>query len=395
MVFPMNMRRYFFNALEGQFEKSAVLSRVLHHGILIAIAVNVMALVLETLPSLQTPRYHHIFRAIEVTSVVLFTIEYFLRLWVVTEDRSGRFSHPVWGRLRYMMTPLAIIDFLAVFPFYFAGLLGVDLMVLRMFRALRMLKMVRYSPALATLGRVYWAERKSVMAALMIMLTMLLLSSTLMWMVEYRVQPEAFASIPHAMWWSIATLTTVGYGDVTPVTVIGRLIGGVVMIIGIGIFTLPAAILATGFAQEIKRSDFIVSFDRLADVPVFQSLNAQQIAVLIKALHTQMFPANYLILERDEAPEALYILVEGEVRLSFPDREEILGPGDFFGALAEFGIEEAYHAHIQTDTDCRLLILDRGHFNHLLARWPTLKETIKESHAQRKRHKISHKQSSL
>lgn len=377
------VKRYLFDVLEGQVEGRGLLAYLLYYSIIGLILLNVTTLVFETLPSLQDPAYQALFEKIELISLILFTCEYLVRVWVATEDRSRRFQHKIWGRARYMMTPLAVIDFLAVFPSYFAAALGADFRVLRLFRMMRMLKLVRYSPALATLGRVYWAERKSVAAALMIMLTMLLFASTLLWTVEQQAQPEDFASIPHAMWWAISTLTTVGYGDVTPITALGRMIGGVVMVIGIGIFTLPAAILATGFAQEIKRSDFIVSFDRLADVPVFQSLNAGQISVLIKALHTQIFPANYLILDRDEHPKALYIIVEGEVRLSRPDHEEILGPGDFFGALAEFGVDEAYHSHIQTDTDCRFLVLDIDDFNHLLIQWPELRTAIQDSHAHR------------
>ncbi len=375
-------RRRLFDTLDGHPEGKGWTAYALHYGIVSLILINVGSLILESVPDLSA-RYGAFFHFIELLSVFLFTCEYLVRLWVITEDRSGRYKHPTWGRLRYMATPLAIIDLLAFLPFYLAVSYGLDFMFLRLFRVLRMLKLVRYSPALATLARVYRSESRSVTAALMVMLTTLTFSSTVLWMLENERQPEAFESIPDAMWWAMATLTTVGYGDIVPITPGGRIVGGVVMLLGIGMYTLPAAILATGFAQEIKRNDFLVSFDRIANIEIFKTLAATQISALTKALHTQIYPANYLILHRDDAPQALYIILEGEIRLSLTDHEEILGPGEFFGALAEFDIDMAYKAHIQTDTETRLLMLELKDFNHFLTQWPDLKKAIHTAHEER------------
>lgn len=374
----MQIKRKLFDILDGRPEGTGLLGYGLHYGIMFLIFTSITCMVLDTVPSLSRA-YGRWFDIIEAIAVNCFALEYMIRLWVVTVDRSNRYRHSFWGRLRYMVTPLAIIDLLAFLPFYLAFFVGGDFVILRLFRMLRMIKLVRYSPALATLGRVYWAERKSVGAALVIMLALMLFASTLMWMFEHRAQPENFASIPHAMWWAMATLTTVGYGDMTPVTVPGQIFGGIVMMMGIAMFTLPAVILATGLAREIKRSDFLISFDSLARIPLFQNLNARETAALAKRLHTQLFPANYLILHRKEQPEALYIIVEGEVRLSYPDEEQVLKEGDFFGALAEFGIEDAYKAHIQTDTQTRLLVLDLDDFNHMLAQMPELRKAIADT----------------
>lgn len=369
------IRRRLFDILDGHPEDSGWAGACVHYGILTIIVVSVGTMILETVPEIRHER-EHLFFLIDIISLKVFLFEYVLRVWTSTEDRSGRFSKPFTGRLRYMVTPLALIDLMAFLPSLFFVFSGVDLRFLRLFRLMQLLKLVRYSPALATVGRVVWSERRSVVASFIVMITMVVISSTVMWMIEHTAQPEKFRSIPDAMWWAMATLTTVGYGDIAPVTALGRFVGGFVMLLGIGMFTLPAAILAGGFAQEIKRSDFIVSFDRIAHIPIFQRLKANQIAVLTRALHTQIFPQDYLLIHRDEQPKALYIIVEGEVRMTMDHAERILGPGEVFGALADFGNHEAYHAHIKTDSQCRIMILDFEDFTRLLTQFPDLRDAV-------------------
>lgn len=212
------------------------------------IVLNVAAVILETLPAFKP--YLWWFALFELFSIVVFTAEYLLRLWVIT--CHPRFSHPVWGRLRYMMTPLAIIDLLAILPFYIPAVLP-DLRFLRLLRLLRIFKLARYSAALRTIGSIFWSKREELIITLFATIFLLIFSSSIVYYVENEAQPEVFSSIPAAMWWGVATVTTVGYGDIYPVTPLGKFFTGLIALLGVGIFALPAGILAGGFAEELQK----------------------------------------------------------------------------------------------------------------------------------------------
>jgi len=226
-------------------------SRGFDQFLLALILLNVAAVVAESVQPLGD-RFAAGFRLFEIFSVVIFTGEYVLRLWACVED--PRYSHPLRGRLRYAMSPLALVDLLAIAPFYLT-FLSTDLRILRIlrvFRLLRMAKIARYSQTLRIFGRVLVATRMQLLLTLIVMTVLLLISSSLMFAVEQEVQPQAFSSIPAAMWWAIATLTTVGYGDIYPVTVWGKLLGSLISIIGIGMFALPTAVLGAAFLEEVR-----------------------------------------------------------------------------------------------------------------------------------------------
>lgn len=225
--------------------------RAFDQFLLALILLNVAAVVAESVEPFGT-RYQSAFRLFEIFSVIIFSCEYVLRVWACVED--PRYSHPVKGRLRYALSPLALIDLLAILPFYLT-FITTDLRilrVLRVFRLLRMVKIARYSQTLQIFGRVLVATRVQLLLTLMLMSVLLLLSSSLMYAVEQQAQPEAFSSIPAAMWWAIATLTTVGYGDIYPVTAWGKIFGSLVAVFGIGMFALPTGVLGAAFLQELR-----------------------------------------------------------------------------------------------------------------------------------------------
>jgi len=226
-------------------------SRAFDRFLIWLILLNVVAFILETVRPLREAA-GTAFLVFEVFSVAVFSVEYVLRLWSAVEDpRFGR--DPVRGRIRWARTPLAVIDLLAVLPFYLP-FLGLDLRVLRafrLFRLARVFKLGRYSVALQTFARVIRSRRAELGAAFAILVLMLLVSSAVIYFAEQRAQPDAFSSIPAAMWWAIATLTTVGYGDIVPVTVAGRLAGAMVAVLGVGVFALPTAILGAAFMEEL------------------------------------------------------------------------------------------------------------------------------------------------
>ena len=220
--------------------------------LLALIFLNVLALIFETLPGLG-PGTRRFLRGFEVFSVLVFSAEYLLRLWSCTA--AAEYRHPLWGRLRYALTPVAMVDLLAVLPFYLPAA-GLDLRVvraLRLMRVFRVLKLGRYTSALATLARVLRSRKEELVGTLMILLLLLVIASSLMYFAEHAAQPDSFSSIPAAMWWGIITITTIGYGDMYPVTTPGKLLGAVIALLGIGMFALPTSILGAAFLDELQR----------------------------------------------------------------------------------------------------------------------------------------------
>jgi voltage-gated potassium channel len=190
----------------------------------------------------------------EVVSVFIFTVEYILRLWTCVEQDA--FSTPLKGRIKFMFTPLAVVDLLAILPFYLPMFITLDLRflrILRLFRIFRLLKMARYLEHFSLMAAVVRRKKEELIITLFMAFMLLILSASLIYYAEREAQPQAFSSIPRAMWWSVNTLTTVGYGDVYPVTAAGRLLGGVIALLGIGVFALPAGILGSGFVEELQK----------------------------------------------------------------------------------------------------------------------------------------------
>ncbi len=226
-------------------------SRLFDLLLMALIILNVVAVILETVEELFS-HYDPLFRAFDLFSVAVFSVEYLLRVWSCTADERYA-AAPIRGRLRYMRTPLAVIDLVAILPFYLP-LLFVDLRfvrAIRLFRLFRLFKMARYSESMRTLGRVLTLKKEELLVSLFTLLILLVFSSSMIYHVEKEAQPEVFSSIPAAMWWGVVTLTTVGYGDVYPVTPAGKFIGALVILVGIGMFALPAGILASGFVEEV------------------------------------------------------------------------------------------------------------------------------------------------
>lgn len=228
-------------------------SRVFDIFIITLIGLNVIAFMLETVEILST-KFYSFFKMFELFSIAVFTVEYALRLWSCTAKKD--FEHPIMGRLRFALTPLALVDLMAILPFYIPMILPFDLRfirALRLFRIFRVLKIARYSEALKIVGNVLKQTKEELLSSLFVMSILLLIVSSLMYIAEHETQPKVFSNVFDAIWWGVVTLTTVGYGDIYPVTPLGKLLGVMVAITGIGIFALPAGILASGFTEEIKK----------------------------------------------------------------------------------------------------------------------------------------------
>ena len=369
------LRRRFYEILEARHSDD-LLSVLFDVFIIILIFANVIAFVAESVDEINA-RFAPAFALFNVISIVIFTIEYLLRLWVAVEAAPLRHLGSVRARLHFACTPLLIVDLLAVLPFYLGSLFGVDLRILRVFRLLRFLKLARYSPALNTLGRVLVAESRALLGALMVMISLLLFASSVIHFLEQDIQPEYFGSIPRAAWWAVSTLTTVGYGDVVPISTAGKIFGGIMMIIGLGMFALPIGIIATGFAQEINRREFIVTWSTVASVPIFSGLSAATIAEIMGLLRSQTYPPGAIIMEKGEKASEMYFIVSGTVEISAAGGFFELRAGDYFGemALLEWRTRSA---DAIARTKCDLLVLEAGAFENLLRRNPALNDKMRE-----------------
>lgn len=243
-------RKHLYQIMEADSDGHRI-SRIVDFSLVALILINVIALVLESVDEIYT-KAPWFFDWIETFSLIIFAAEYFIRIWVAVEA-SGDTDHPLKARLRYIISFHGILDLLAFAPQLILLLPGDyrGLRAIRLFRLFRLLKLTRYSAALQSFENVMRKQKEDLLSTIMILLVLLLVASSLMFYAEHEVQPEAFSSIPMTMWWGVATLTTVGYGDIYPITAVGKLIGAVVAILGIGLFALPAGIISASYLEEL------------------------------------------------------------------------------------------------------------------------------------------------
>ena len=243
------MKKRIWEILETH-EPDDRVSKYFDFFVILLVTLNVAAFILETEKDIYN-EYNQFFEIFELVAVVIFTIEYLLRLITCNSDPEYKSKY---GRIKYLFTPLAIVDFLAIAP-YFITALAIDsriFRILRLFRILRILQSFRYSKALNRLLLVIEARSQELISSVFLLLCLLTITSTGIYFTEYEAQPEKFSSILSSMWWSVATLTTVGYGDVYPITALGKLFGSLSAVFGVGLFAIPTGILASGFSSDEK-----------------------------------------------------------------------------------------------------------------------------------------------
>ncbi len=245
------MRRHIFLLLDAGHENEPM-AKAVDCFLILLISLNVVAVMIESMPGVYES-HQTLFDRFEVFSVIFFTIEYILRVWSAVESDNPRHQPPIKGRLRFMLTPLALIDLVVILPFYVGALFGVDLRMLRALRLLRAFRLTRYAQSMNLLLRVLRDEASIISAALFVLLMLISVAASVTYLAEHKAQPEAFASIPHALWWAVVTMTTIGYGDVVPVTLIGRICAGAIGIVSVGMVALPAGILASGFNEALHK----------------------------------------------------------------------------------------------------------------------------------------------
>ncbi|WP_299330290.1 ion transporter [uncultured Psychrobacter sp.] len=247
---PIRQTRLFvYNVLQND-EHDTLVSRSVDYFLIFLIMANVTAVIAESVDQWYYP-YQEYFTLFENFSIVVFSLEYLLRLWSVAEAKP---DNTTWQqRWEWLKSPSALIDLIAIAPAFLNFFVTIDLRFLRILRLFRILKLTRYFASMRILLVVISKEKGSFQAVIFILIIMIVTASSGIYLVENHAQPEEFESIPKAMWWAVVTLTTVGYGDVTPITNAGKILGAIITILGVGLAALPAGILATGLANELAQ----------------------------------------------------------------------------------------------------------------------------------------------
>jgi len=369
-------RRHTYDILEhGPIGASRM--RVVSRLLILLIVVNLVAVVLESVPRYERD-YGRVFFAIEMVSLVVFTAEYLLRIWAAVEYAPYRHFAPIKARLQFIISASGIIDLISVLPFWFAFFVPSELRVFLIFRIVRFLKLARYSPAIRSLLDALYSERRALFGCVIILVGTALIAASLMHLAERGVQPDKLGTIPDAMWWAIATLGTIGYGDVVPVTPLGKIIASVTIFAALIMIALPVGIVATAFSEQIHRRDFVVTWSMVARVPLFAGLDAGEIGDILRLLRAQTVDSGDVIVRRGDPAHSMYFIAEGEVEIAMKGRNVKLGVGHFFGEVAVLD-RVRRSATVTAIGRTRLLILDAEDLHALMEREPRIAERINET----------------
>jgi voltage-gated potassium channel len=336
-------------------------------------SIGLLALVLETSPTASPGEQRF-----------LFTIILAVWAWI-----AGELVFQLWtagarrGRRAYLVSADGLIDLAGALALPLGWALLPDPRDATLFAVVWALRYIRHTAGLAMLWRILRRSSTALLSVAMLFLIVFLIAATLAYVFERDSQPEAFGSIPRAMWWAIVTLTTTGYGDLVPVTIWGRLLAGWLMVGGIVLFALQAGIIASAFVEELQRRHFLHTWDLVTTVPFFQQLGAAAVADIVRLLQSRDVAPGTVILRRGDPGDAMYFIVSGEVSVLLSPEPITLGAGAFFGEMALlFGTPRS--ATVVATAPSVLLVLDIADFRELAGRRPELVNII-ETEGQRRR----------
>jgi voltage-gated potassium channel len=352
-----------FPALE-QFV-AATAGRNMTKAAYVAVTSGVIMMLLLTVD----PAYEAAHRWVD--AVLWACLTFFVFEWAV-RLRHAYYAQRLWG---YALSGRGLVDAVAAAAVPIALVLGANPKSAWLLGVFWMFKVVPGIPGLRQLRRVLVLESGPLLSVLVIFLMVLFVASVVVHYLERDAQPVAFGSVPATLWWAVATLTTTGYGDVVPITPLGRLVAAFVMICGLGVFGLWTGILATGFAAETRRDNFLKTWESVSKVPFFAALGPSAIADVTHMLRTMDLPARTMIIKKGKAGDSMYFIAAGEVEVDLPGKKVRLGEGAFFGEMALLG-NNMRSANVTTTRVSRLLVLDLVDFRLLMARHPDLAETI-------------------
>jgi voltage-gated potassium channel len=377
----VRLRRRVYSVLEGDSGADA-LSRIVHIGIIGLILVSVVTVILESVPSLER-RFGAFFLSVEIVAGLIFTTEYALRLWSAVEHAPLRGQRPWHARWLFAREPSMIIDLVAIIPFFLAFIAPDEFRVLLIFRLIRFFKLARYSPGMRSLMEAVVQERRALLACLVILLGLVIVTAAAMHMVEHTAQPDKFGSIPESMWWAIITLTTVGYGDVYPVTSLGKVVASITALFGLVMLALPVGIIATSFSEVIRRREFVVTWAMVAKLPIFTNVDAASVGEILRVMRSRMVEPGEVIIRRGQQEDCMYVVTSGSVEELLPSGHVTLMEGACFAEDAVlFGNPSPCTVRAVEST--RLLALDRHDFQALMEREPHLRAEVEAALASRR-----------
>ena len=344
--------------------------RIAHHAMVI---LGIAIMLADTVAAWREAHYRILDASFQIVCA-FFIAEYVVRLGAAAAAPAAH--RRGWqARLAWMVSGSGLFDLLGALP----GVLDVTLnpKYASLYGFVWAFKPIRYSAGLASLQRVISRARHALLSVLLAFGIVLLAAASLAYLLERNAQPELFGSIPQALWWAIVTLTTTGYGDVTPITPAGRVLAGIVMVSGILVFALWAGILASGYAEELRRREFLRTWDLVAKVPFFNNVGASAIADVARLLRPRDYPARAVIVRRGERGDCMYFIASGEVEVRLRPATVRLGPGEFFGEIALL-TGGPRNATIVATQPCTLLTLDIVDFRQLLGHQPGLARVVSE-----------------
>ncbi|MFL2482568.1 MAG: cyclic nucleotide-gated ion channel [Woeseiaceae bacterium] len=324
----------------------------------ILIALNIIHQIIDSTNIMDTyPQWQTAFDLFFPISMVIFVGETALRTYL---DRRLGF--------------LGWMDVVVIVNFFLGG--AYDLRAFRLFRVFEIYKHTRILFPSNTLVRTIYLQRFALLGSQIMVLSVLLVFSILIYFIEGNVQPESFGSIPDAMWWGIATLTTVGYGDIYPATLAGKILASFTMFLGIGMFALPAAILASAYYEEIQKKNFLVSIETITEIPLFAKLPIAALSKINEKLDPVILAAKKTVFNKGDKADSMYIIEFGHVEVEIENPVK-LGPGDYFGEMGLLG-NTTRNATIRTLDEVKLLELTKEDLEELLEEHEVLFQEIEE-----------------
>jgi voltage-gated potassium channel len=371
----MRLRRRLYEIMENGPVGDRT-SRLVNWSIILLIVISLFSVILASVPELKA-KYAVLFATIENIALVVFSIEFGVRVWIAVEHEPLRHLSPIRARTLFITSIAGLIDLAAVLPFWLAFLVTPDLQILLVFRIVRFLKLTRYSPGIRSLFDALYTERRALAGCFVILMGMTIFAATLMHSIEGTIQPDKFGTIPDAMWWAVVTLGTVGYGDIVPVTVLGRIVAAATIFCGLGMVALPIGIVATAFSNEIHRRDFVVTWGLVARVPLFSELTASEIADIMTLLRAQQSETGSVIVKRGEPAHSMYLIAAGEVEIRLAHKRIQLGAGHFFGEIAALR-RTLRSATVIATKPTSLLVLDAGDLEILMDNNPRIAARIRD-----------------